>query len=99
MKLTWAPKYPGESEPRGVDFTGRLNGSTISSCNAELVRGTVIVGTATFDGSIVSVPVSGGSAAPAIFNQPATLDEVLVTAILSNGDTIQEVAQIEILRP
>jgi hypothetical protein len=87
--LTWPAKDPDEAVLYGVDFAERLDsGAALSVATWTISPAGLTQGSATVDGAVASVKISGG----------ALGDAYLVTcrATTSDGQTLEETAILEI---
>ena len=78
-------KHPGAALDLPVECSAWLGDDVISSVNAAKTSGDITVGSATFSGGVITVPVSGGTV--------DTTSSVKVTLVTQEGRT--EVRYIE----
>jgi hypothetical protein len=91
VRITWPDKYPGEDFRDGVNWVDRKDTDTVLSTTFEVLTGDVILSNAAVDpdnDDIWKVKVSEGT--PGI-------QEVLCTAELAGGDTLDEIAEFRVL--
>lgn len=89
MSVDWHNKYPEETAVMGVDWSCRLEGRNITSCDFRVIVGTVTVSSPAIDDHITKATVTGGIPG---------YQEVLCQAVTDDGEIMQEVATFQVLR-
>lgn len=84
MSLKWPPKDPGETLDYDIDWTSRLNGTTITGSTWSVNGTSLVTSNPTNSTTMTKVTLSGGT-----LNQTYTLLNTITTAL--NGTMVERV--------
>ena len=90
--VDWGEKYAAEKYPNQLDWTNNLQGATISSVDATVVSGDIVItdpSPTSFSGALQTIHLSGGSDGPHVILASVTFDDGRILNQLIRIDVVE----------